>query len=101
MPDSKPEFLELDGHEIAVHRHGSGTPVLFVHGISTYSFIWRRIVPRLQDSHEVITFDLLGCGDSDMPLEISYSLTAHASRLRALVERLDLERFHLVGHDLG
>jgi len=49
----------------------------------------------------VIALDLLGCGDSDKPLNVSYSLKAHASRLKKFVDKLGINRFHLVGHDLG
>ena len=30
------------GHEMAYRRAGSGEPVLLVHGITTYSFLWRK-----------------------------------------------------------
>ena len=89
------------GHDIAYHSDGEGETVLLVHGISTYSFIWRRIVPLLNDHYRVIRVDLLGCGASDKPLEVSYSIRRHASLLKKFTDTLALGPFHFVGHDVG
>lgn len=62
--------------------------------------MWRNIMPGLE-GYDVMAFDLLGCGDSAKPLDTPYSLKAHAGRLAAMVDALDIDRFHLVGHDLG
>ena len=93
--------LRIDGHELAYHRQGQGDPVLLVHGITTYSFIWQRLFSRLALHHDVIAVDLLGCGESDMPLEVSYGVAAHAERLEAFTQALGLGPFALVGHDIG
>ena len=60
-------------NNLAFHREGNGVPIVFIHGITTYSFLWRNIAPLLRDQHEIIAYDLLGCGDSDKPLDVSYS----------------------------
>lgn len=95
------KVCRIGGHDIAYYRAGSGEPVLLVHGITTYSFIWRKVAPLLASNYDVIAVDLLGCGDSDKPLTESYALKDHAERLREFVRSIDLPRFHLVGHDLG
>lgn len=95
------QTVQIDGHRLAYSRAGSGPTVVLVHGITTYSFIWRQIMPLLTRSYDVIALDLLGCGASDKPLDLSYSLAAHADRLYLLVEALGIATFHLVGHDLG
>lgn len=95
------QFAEIEGHRIAYHRVGEGSPVLLLHGITTYSFLWRNVAPLLAKNHDVIAADLLGCGDSDKPLDVSYALTDHARRFGALLEALKLDSVHLVGHDLG
>ncbi|NOY68231.1 MAG: alpha/beta hydrolase [Deltaproteobacteria bacterium] len=100
MP-KKLEKCEVTGGRMAFWRSGSGEPVLLVHGITTYSFIWRRITPCFGRDYDVIAVDLLGCGDSDMPPDADYSLSKHAERLHELVLALDLKKFHFVGHDLG
>lgn len=91
----------VDGCKIAYHTAGAGETILLVHGITTYSFIWRNIVPLLNDSYRVICVDLLGCGDSDKPLDVPYSLPRHAAILQAFVNKLNLGPLHFVGHDIG
>jgi len=94
-------YATVGGHRIAYHRSGRGETVVLVHGITTYSFIWNDIVPLLEQGYDVIALDLLGCGESDMPLDVSYAIQDHADRLHEFVRALGVERFHLVGHDLG
>ncbi len=93
--------LTIAGHSLAYRREGKGEPVLLVHGITTYAFIWRKIVPLLAKDYDVIAVDLLGCGDSDKPLGVSYAIKDHAERLYEFVVKLGLGAFHFVGHDLG
>jgi len=86
---------------MAYLRTGDGEPVLLVHGIPTYFFIWRKIIPLLAPQYDVVAVDLLGCGDSDKPLDVPYSIKAHAERLKEFVDCLGFGTFHFVGHDLG
>ena len=92
---------QVAGHSLTYYRIGKGEPLLLVHGITTYSFIWRKIVPLLASRYDVISVDLLGCGSSDMPLDVSYAIKDHAERLKELVSSIGIEKFHFVGHDLG
>jgi len=75
--------------------------ILLVHGITTYSFIWRKVLPHLEQDYDVIAVDLLGCGVSDMPLDVSYTIKDHADRLHTFMQQLGIQRFHFIGHDLG
>lgn len=95
------ETISVSGHALTYHRAGRGEPVLLVHGIMTYSFIWRKIIPLLSKNYDVIAVDLLGCGDSDKPLDVSYAIKDHADRLMAFITELGIAKFHFVGHDLG
>jgi len=97
----KQSFLEIGGNKIAYLETGVGETVLLVHGITTYSFIWRDVIPVLSENYHVIAIDLLGCGDSDKPLNKSYSLTSHATTIYKFVKAKEIKKFHFVGHDLG
>jgi len=97
----KQSFLEIDGDKITYLETGVGETVLLVHGITTYSFIWRDVIPVLSENYHVIAIDLLGCGDSDKPLNKSYSLTSHATTIYKFVKAKEIKKFHFVGHDLG
>jgi pimeloyl-ACP methyl ester carboxylesterase len=93
--------IEVGGYSIAYSSSGEGEVVLLVHGITTYSFIWRKIVPLLDKNYRVLTIDLPGCGNSSKQLEQTYSIKNHAQLLKSFVQKLHIEKFHLVGHDVG
>jgi pimeloyl-ACP methyl ester carboxylesterase len=93
--------LRLGDHDLAYHRKGSGQPMVMVHGIVTYSFIWDEMADALSEHYDVIWLDLLGCGDSDKPVGVDFSIKAHAHRLKEFIDQLGIERFHLVSHDVG
>jgi pimeloyl-ACP methyl ester carboxylesterase len=103
QPQTPVQTIEVGGHRLAFRRAGAGAPVLLVHGITTYSFLWEGVLQRLAASgrYDVVAVDLLGCGDSDKPLDASYSIKAHADLLGRFAAALGLGRLHLAGHDLG
>lgn len=83
------------------YRIGNGEPLLMVHGITTYSFIWRNLVPELEDKYELIIIDLFGCGDSDKSIDHEFSLKNHAINLSLFLKQIHIDKVHLVGHDVG
>jgi pimeloyl-ACP methyl ester carboxylesterase len=95
------DSVRVGDFNIAFRREGRGEPMLLVHGITSYSFLWKDMVPRLAVDFEVIAVDLLGCGDSDKPKDTDYSLAAQAEILGTLMDNLGLEKTHLVGQDIG
>jgi pimeloyl-ACP methyl ester carboxylesterase len=92
--------LTLHGHRIAYRQAGSGPVVVLIHGITSDSRTWRRVMPYLARRFTVIAPDLLGHGGSDKP-KGDYSLGAHASALRDLLVALGHDRATFVGHSLG
>ncbi len=93
--------IELDGQRLAWRELGQGEPLLLVHGITTWSFIWEGLMPILAQRYRVLALDLLGCGDSSKPLDLSYALKDHAPRIKGFIDALGLGPLHFVGHDLG
>ena len=96
-----PQFCLIAGHTLAYRRTGSGEPVLLVHGITTWSFLWDSVGDRLAATQDVVAIDLLGCGHSDKPIDASYALCAHADRMVGLLDALGWQSAHYVGHDIG
>lgn len=93
--------FNIEHQQIVYYRMGKGEPVLFIHGITTYSFIWRKVVPFFKDGYEIIVVDLAGCGDSSKNIDDSYSLKSHAGMLYKLIKHLGFNKIHLVCHDVG
>jgi pimeloyl-ACP methyl ester carboxylesterase len=92
--------LTLHGNCVAYRAAGDGPVLLLVHGITSDSSIWERVLPGLAREHTVIAPDLAGHGESDKPRG-DYSLGAHASTLRDLLIALGHPRATIVGHSLG
>lgn len=81
-------------------EHGSGDPVLLLHGQPTWSYLWRHVLPEIEGKGRLIAVDLIGYGLSERP-DIDYDIGDHARYLDAFIESLGLERLTLVGHDWG
>lgn len=80
--------------------HGAGQPVVLVHGVGMAREVWAPQVSALAHDHQVITYDLLGHGASDLPPE-DLSLADCADQLDALLDHLDVAEAGIVGHSLG
>jgi non-heme chloroperoxidase len=81
--------------------HGSGSPVILIHGYPLSGRAWEKQVPVLmEDGHRVITYDRRGFGKSSQPAG-GYDYDTFAADLNALMEALDLRDAVLVGHSMG
>jgi non-heme chloroperoxidase len=81
--------------------HGSGSPVILIHGYPLSGASWEKQVPVLLDAgYRVITYDRRGFGKSDQPTG-GYNYDTFAEDLRRLVEALALRDFALVGFSMG
>ena len=43
------KFVEVLGRRLAYHEAGSGDPVIFLHGNPTSSYLWRNVIPYVED----------------------------------------------------
>ncbi|MGI9515607.1 MAG: alpha/beta fold hydrolase [Pirellulaceae bacterium] len=80
---------------------GSGAPVLMVHGNPTWSFYYRHLVNQLSPTHRAIAVDHIGCGLSEKPRDLPYTLDLRIQHLREFVDQLDLRDITLLVHDWG
>src|ERR1019366_6062244 len=81
--------------------HGSGKPVVLIHGYPLSGASWEKQLPVLLDAgHRVITYDHRGFGKSSQPT-IGYNYDTFAEDLHELVTQLKLSDFALVGFSMG
>jgi non-heme chloroperoxidase len=81
--------------------HGSGRPVVLIHGYPLSGRAWDKQVPALlEDGRRVITYDRRGFGSSSQPAA-GYDYDTFAADLHTLLEHLDLDDVTLVGHSMG
>lgn len=92
----------IQGCRIATGSHGSGTPLVLVHGTPAHSVIWQALVPVFVDAgFHVHLYDLPGFGASERPLAADTSVASQVDFLLKLLEHWQLEKTHLFGHDIG
>jgi pimeloyl-ACP methyl ester carboxylesterase len=92
--------IVLHGHRVFYRSAGSGPVLVLVHGITSTSETWSKVLPYLAERFTVVAPDLLGHGESAKPRG-DYSLGAYASGIRDLLFALGHERASFVGHSLG
>ena len=87
--------------ELYYEDHGSGPPVVLIHGYPLSGKAWDKQVPVLLDMGcRVITYDRRGFGKSSQPVT-GYDYDTFAADLNALMEKLDLRNAVIVGHSMG
>ncbi len=92
--------IEIHGHDVAYRLAGEGETILLIHGMAGSSRTWREVMPELAEHYRVLAPDLLGHGASGKAAT-DYSLGAHASMLRDLMDRLGIAGATVVGQSLG
>ncbi len=81
--------------------HGSGDPVVLIHGYPLSGASWEKQVPGLLEAgHRVITYDRRGFGKSSQPTT-GYNYDTFAEDLHKLVTHLKLRDFALIGFSMG
>jgi pimeloyl-ACP methyl ester carboxylesterase len=100
--ESAGRYFTVDGLRSFVREEGEGDPVVCLHGVPSSSFLWRKVLPGLAGSGlRGVAFDLPGLGLADRPDDYDYTWTGLGRFARAAVDALELDRFHLVVHDVG
>jgi pimeloyl-ACP methyl ester carboxylesterase len=95
------QFFEWREHSIFYRDQGKGEVLLCIHGFPTASFDWNRMWLPLTRHFRVICLDLLGFGFSSKPRRHKYSVLEQATIIADLLASLDIQRIHILAHDLG
>ncbi|CAK8684518.1 unnamed protein product [Clavelina lepadiformis] len=97
------EISICDGtmHYVDTEKHPERA-VIFLHGNPTSSFLWRRIIPHVQDVARCLAPDLIGMGRSSKVTGSMYTFEDHFKYLSKWFDSIDLpEKLNLVVHDWG
>jgi pimeloyl-ACP methyl ester carboxylesterase len=93
--------VSVNGVRFHYWRVGTGPDMIMLHGLTGNLAVWHlKMVPELRHEYRVTTYDLRGHGRSDVPAT-GYTTGDMAEDLRGIMDALDIERAHLVGHSLG
>jgi pimeloyl-ACP methyl ester carboxylesterase len=97
--------LTVDGVALNVaglHRGGARVPILFLHGFGSTKEDYADIVHhRAFDGQPVVAYDAPGCGETKCGDLTAISIPFLVDTALAVLDRLGVKRFHLVGHSMG
>ena len=98
--------VTVDGIKININIEEAGSgdeTILMVHGIPTNARLWRHVQGHLKDRYRTLAMDMVGYGQSDMPLnEFKHSFMNQAEAVKGVIEGLGLKgNIILVAHDHG
>jgi pimeloyl-ACP methyl ester carboxylesterase len=95
--------IQVNGISIYVEDHGSGVPVLLLHGWPDSAALWRNQIPVLvAHGFRVIAPDTRGFGRSSRPQEVAAYARANAvADVTGVLDALGIQTAHVVGHDWG
>jgi pimeloyl-ACP methyl ester carboxylesterase len=100
MTDVLRRDVVADGVRLRVLDAGSGSPILFLHGLSASNDVWEHAVGEFAERHRVVAPDLPGHGESAKP-DAPYTIDFYAGIVRTLARELGVERAIVVGNSLG
>ena len=93
--------VDADGFRFHYLEGGRGDTLLLVHGFGADKDNYTRVARHLRKRFRVIAVDLPGFGDSDRLEDADFAIPDQAQRLKAMVDALGIERFHLGGSSMG
>jgi pimeloyl-ACP methyl ester carboxylesterase len=94
------QYAQVNGINLYFETHGSGRPLILLHGGLGSGEMFGPILPALTERHQIIAPDLQGHGrtaDIDRPIDIRFM----ADDIAALIDRLGLDQPEVVGYSLG
>lgn len=96
-------YFNANGGKIAYTDTGSGDVLVMLHGVPTSSWMYRKMLPNLQQHFRIITIDFLGYGSSDKPISntSNYTFESQAQYVNELLSSLSVKNHSLLFHDMG
>src|SRR5690348_1494135 len=94
------QYAKINGLDLYYETHGTGQPMILLHGGLGSGEMFGPIMPQLAEHHQVITPDLQGHGrtaDIDRPIDVRLM----ADDIAALIDHLGLDKPDVVGYSLG
>ncbi|TWT51560.1 alpha/beta fold hydrolase [Allorhodopirellula solitaria] len=95
------KVVEIGDSFISYIDEGKGPPVVLIHGIPMWGYLWHQQIPALAETHRVLVPDLLGFGFSDKRDCFDRSISRQAEVIDQWMNALDIDQAVIVAHDIG
>ena len=97
------KYLEINGLRLRYLEWGrpEALPIVCVHGYTSSAEAFNAVARRLEDRAHLVAMDVRGHGESAWSPDGAYQYADQAGDLTALVDRLGIERFVLIGTSMG
>ncbi len=80
---------------------GKGSPILLIHGIPDWSYLWSNLIESLSKRHTVYLFDMVGFGYSDKRDCFDRSVKIQADIAKEFLDKMKVKTVDLVAHNTG
>ena len=98
-PDSS---LPINGVDLYIEEHGSGAPIVCIHGAGGTALAWADPIQKLSHLGRVIAYDRRGCARSERPQPYERtSVAEHADDAAALIDALGAAPAVVIGRSYG
>ena len=85
--------------DLYYREYGQGTPLIIVHGLFGCADNWHSQAKKIAEYFHVIVVDVRNHGESPWSDDFNYKIIA--KDISALVEKLNIQKYYLVGHSMG
>jgi pimeloyl-ACP methyl ester carboxylesterase len=97
----KSNYADVNGVKLHYVEGGSGPrAIVLIPGWPQTWYAWRKVMPELAKTYRVIALDTRGMGDSSRP-DDGYDTQTAAADVAALMNKLGVSRYSVIGHDVG
>lgn len=90
----------VNGVNLAYELHGTGDPLVLIHGAQSDRSIFANLLPDFVDQFQVLVFDQRGSGQSEKP-DVEYTMGMIADDTAALMEHAGFSSAHVYGVSMG
>ncbi len=98
---TKQKVAEVGEQFVSYVDEGAGEPVVLIHGIPTWGYLWHKLIPVLSKQNRVLAPDLIGFGYSVKSDNFDRSIARQAEMIDAWMETLGIVSANIVAHDIG
>lgn len=95
------QYISIGSEKIHYVESGAGDPVLMLHGLPANLYVWRNIIPNIDNDKKVIALDFLGFGKSSFPADSITSVEVQYKMFTDFVAAKKLKNITLYVQDIG